>query len=195
MKGCRPLTNKEADAIMESFGGPYAARDRAVFALGLYTGERISAILKLKIGDVVQAGRLTDSVVYRRANRKGKVEGRTVALHPKARRALTAWINQLAKGTILTADDHVFRSRKGINKPISRVQYHRIMKEAVQVNELTGKIATHSMRKTFADHVYEALGRDIFRLQKAMGHKNINSTVQYLSFKEADIEKAIKGMS
>jgi integrase len=195
MKGCRPLTDKEADAIMESFGGPFAARDRAVFALGRYTGERISAILKLKVGDVVQAGRLTDSVVYRRANRKGKVEGRTVALHPKAKKALVAWINQLAKGTILTADDYVFRSRKGKNQPISRVQYHRILKEAIQLNELTGKVATHSIRKTFADHVYEALGRDIFRLQKAMGHKNINSTVQYLSFNEADIEKAIKGMS
>lgn len=195
MKGCRPLTDQEADAIMESFGGPCAARDRAVFALGRYTGERISAILKLKVGDVVQTGRLTDSIIYRRANRKGKIEGRTVALHPKAKRALAAWINQLAKGTILTADDYVFKSRKGINKPIGRVQYHKILKEAVQVNELTGRISTHSMRKTFADHIYEALDRDIFRLQKAMGHKNINSTVQYLSFKEADIEKAIRGMS
>jgi site-specific recombinase XerD len=41
----------------------------------------------------------------------------------------------------------------------------------------------------------QAFGGDIFRIQKAMGHKNINSTVQYLSFNEADIEKAIKGMS
>jgi len=195
MKGCRPLTDQEADAIAESFGGPYAARDRAIFALGRYTGERISAILALRVGDIVQAGRLTDSIIYRRANRKGKTESRAVTLHPKAKRALTAWINQLSKGTILTADDYVFRSRKGINRPISRVQYHRILKEAIQPNELTGKIATHSMRKTFADHVYQALDRDIFRLQKAMGHKNINSTVQYLSFNEADIEKAIKGMS
>jgi len=195
MKGCRPLTDQEADAIAESFGGPYAARDRAVFALGRYTGERISAILALRIGDIVQAGRLTDSIIYRRANRKGKTESRTVALHPRAKRALTSWINQLAKGDILTAGDFVFRSRKGINRPISRVQYHRILKEAVQPNELTGKVATHSMRKTFADHVYQALDRDIFRLQKAMGHKNINSTVQYLSFNEADIDKAIKGLS
>ena len=69
MKGCRPLTDQEADAIMESFGGQYADRDRAVFALGRYTGERISAILALRVGDVVQAGRLTDSITYRRANR------------------------------------------------------------------------------------------------------------------------------
>lgn len=195
MKGCRPLTDQEADAIMETFEGIYADRNRAVFALARYTGERISAILKLKVGDVVQAGRLTDSVIYRRANRKGKTESRTVAIHPNAKQALTVWIDHLSKGTILIADDYIFKSRKGGNRPISRVQYHRILKEAIKPNELTGKIATHSMRKAFADHVYEALDRDIFRLQKAMGHKNVNSTVQYLSFKESDIEKAIREMS
>lgn len=194
MKGCRPLTDQEADAVAESFGGSYAARDRAIFALGRYTGERISAILSLQVGDIVQAGRLTDSIIYRRANRKGKTESRTVALHPKAKRALVAWINQLAKGNILTAGDFVFRSRKGANHPISRGQYHKILKEAVLVNELSGKLATHAMRKTFANAMRKAFGGDIFKIQKAMGHKNINSTVAYLSFNEEDIKKAIMGM-
>jgi integrase len=193
MKGCRSLTDQEADTIMKSFSGHYAARDRAIFATGRYTGERISAILQLKVGDVVHGGRITDSITYRRASRKGKVEGRTVRLHPVAKAAISAWINQLAKDTVVIADDFVFQSRKG-QGPLSRVQYHRILKEAVEANELPGKIATHSMRKTFADRVYEALDQDIFRTQKALGHKNINSTVQYLSFKEADIEAAILGM-
>ncbi len=193
MKGCRSLTDKEADLVMKSFGGRYAARDKAVFALGRYTGERISAILALKVGDVVQSGKIVDAVTYRRANRKGKVEGRTIKLHPEAKAALVAWINALAKETVLSADDFVFQSRKGYG-PVSRIQYHRVLKEAIETNELTGKIATHSMRKTFADRVYEALDHDIYRTQKAMGHKNINSTVQYLSFKEADIDAAILAM-
>ncbi len=45
-----------------------------------------------------------------------------------------------------------------------------------------------------ADRVYDNLGQDIFRTQKALGHRNINSTVQYLSFREADIEAAILAM-
>jgi len=193
MKGCRSLTDQEADTIMNSFRGKYAARDRAIFAIGRYTGERISAILQLKVGDVVHGGRVTDAITYRRASRKGKVEGRTVKLHPEAKAAMTVWINQMAKDTVLIADDYIFQSRKG-QGPLGRVQYHRILKEAVEANEMTGKIATHSMRKTFADRVYEALDQDIFRTQKALGHKNINSTVQYLSFKESDIEAAILGM-
>ena len=193
MKGCRSFSDQEVDLIKKSFSGPCAARDRAVFTMGRFTGERISAILQLKVGDVVQGGKVADAVTYRRANRKGKVEGRTVKLHPDAKDALTAWINQLAKETVLTAEDYVFQSRKG-QGPIGRIQYHRILKQAVLANELTGKISTHSMRKTFADRVYEALGRDIFRTQKALGHKNINSTVQYLSFKESDIDAAILAM-
>jgi len=193
MKGCRSFTDQEADLIMKTFSSNYAARDRAVFAVGRYTGERISAILHLRVGDVVQGGRVADAVTYRRASRKGKVEGRTVKLHAEAKAALGAWINILSKDTIRTADDYVFPSRKG-QGPLGRVQYHRILKDAVEANELTGKIATHSMRKTFADRVYEALGRDIFRTQKALGHRNINSTVQYLSFKEADIDAAVMGM-
>ena len=193
MKGCRSFTDQEADLIFTSFTGTYAARDRAIFAVGRYTGERISAILRLKIGDVVQAGRIADAVTYRRASRKGKTEGRTVKIHAEAKAALASWINTLSKDTVLTAEDYVFPSRKG-RGPLGRVQYHRVLKACVEYNELTGKVATHSMRKTFADRVYEALGHDIFRTQKALGHRNINSTVQYLSFKEADIDAAVLAM-
>ena len=99
----------------------------------------------------------------------------------------------MATGTVLTAHDNLFPSRKG-QRPLSRIQYHRILKRAVESNELTGKVATHSLRKTFADRIYESLKRDIFRTQMALGHKNINSTIQYLSFKQADIDAAVLGM-
>ena len=193
MKGCRSLSEQEADLLMTSFSGPFAARNRTIFAIGRFTGERISAILQLKVSDVMQGNKVADAIAYRRANRKGKVEGRTVVLHLKAKEALAAWINQLARKNALNPDDYVFQSRKG-QRPISRIQYHRILKNAIHPNGFGGKIATHSMRKTFADRVYLALGKDIFRTQKALGHKNINSTMQYLSFRESDIEAAILGM-
>ena len=93
MKGCRSFTDQEANLISKSFGGHYAARDRAIFAVGRYTGERISAILQLKVGEVVRDGRIADAITYRRATRKGKLEGRTVRLHPEAKAALAEWIN------------------------------------------------------------------------------------------------------
>jgi hypothetical protein len=39
--------------------------------------------------------------------------------------------------------------------------------------------------------MYERLHRDLVKVQRAMGHKNINSTVAYLSFREEEIDAAI----
>jgi hypothetical protein len=39
--------------------------------------------------------------------------------------------------------------------------------------------------------VYHQLNHDLVKTQRAMGHKNINSTVAYLSFVEDEIDAAI----
>lgn len=191
MKGCRPFTTDEVAIMSLSFGGQYAVRDKALFLLGIKSGFRISELLSLKVGDLMQAGRMVDKVSVRRSNMKKKTEGRTIFLHPEAKTALQVWLDQLREDGYMSADDYVFQSRKGANKPISRIQAWRILNEAAEANELTGKIGTHSMRKTFADRVYDALDRDLLKTQKALGHRNINSTVQYLGFREEDIDEAI----
>jgi integrase len=63
--------------------------------------------------------------------------------------------------------------------------------EAYWTNELTGKLGTHAMRKTFATKVYTRLQHDLVKTQRALGHRNINSTVAYLSFCEDDVMQAI----
>jgi len=85
----------------------------------------------------------------------------------------------------------VFQSRKWINRPIGKIQAWRILHEAASPDELPGKLGTHMMRKTFADRVHHQLNRDLVKTQRAMGHKNINSTVAYLSFVENEIDQAI----
>jgi site-specific recombinase XerD len=81
--------------------------------------------------------------------------------------------------------------RKGVNRPICRETANQILHDAYASNGLSGKLGTHSMRKTFANHVYDKLGHDLVKTQRAMGHKNINSTVSYLSFCEDDIDQPI----
>ena len=53
---------------------------------------------------------------------------------------------------------------------------------------MTGKLGTHSMRKTLARRVYEGSGKDLMKTQKALGHSRITSTVSYLSFDEKDLD-------
>ena len=41
MIGARPLSNQEVKVVSQSFSGAYAARDKALFLVGLRTGFRV----------------------------------------------------------------------------------------------------------------------------------------------------------
>ena len=191
MKGCRPLTDPEIALVSRSFGGTCVARDRALFLLGIKTGFRIAELLSIRVGDVLQHDRIVDQVTVHRAHMKQKREGRTVPLHPDAKAALATWVLILREQRRVSAQTYVFQSRKGGNRPISPVQAWRILREACEANELTGKLGTHCMRKTFAKKVYQALGYDLIRTKRALGHQNISNTERYLSFAEEEIHAAI----
>jgi site-specific recombinase XerD len=191
MKGCRPLSEDEVELIRQSFGGTYGLRDRPLCVLGLKSGFRISELLSLRVGDVYQHGRMVERVTVQRRHMKQKLEGCTVVLHPEAKAALADWLMRLQQLAQMTPRTYVLQSRKGINQPIGKIQAWKILHEAASPNELTGKLGTHMMRKTFADRVYHQPNRDLVKTQRAMGHKNINSTVASLSFVEDEIDQAI----
>ena len=194
MKGCRPLDEEEVQRTLAAFDGPSAVRDRALFLLGVRSGFRISELLSLRLIDVSPRGKLVDRVSVARRHMKKKVEGRTLLLHPEAREALALWIEELRRNGYMTSDTFVFQSRKGRNAALSRVQAYRILQSVFERAGIGGSLGTHTMRKTFANRVYERLDKDLLKTQKALGHKNINSTVSYLSFREEEIDEAILGL-
>jgi integrase len=48
-----------------------------------------------------------------------------------------------------------------------------------EVGQSPHPLGTYCLRKTFANAVYEANHHDLPKTQKALGHRNINSTVAY----------------
>jgi len=188
MSGCRPLRPDEIREVAQSFGGRYQWRDRALFVVGLYTGFRITELLSMRWQDCVRQGQVTDALTIARRHMKQHQRGRTVALHPEARAALARWYadDQPASGTL-----HVFRSRKGQNRPLTRQTAWQILMEAYLSCGMSGRLGTHSLRKTFAGAVHEQLGRDLRRTQQALGHANIGSTIHYLPVTDAEIQQAI----
>lgn len=192
MKGSRPLTDQELPAVRTALErGYYALRNLALFILGVRSGFRISELLSLTLGDVYQNGKVVDRVSVARRNMKKKTEGRTVKLHAEAKTALERWIPELVKRHGFEPEGFLFRSREGGNRPINRRQAWRILTSAYEKCGATGKLGTHAMRKTFAKRVHEKGGRDLVKTQKALGHRNINSTVSYLSFDEKEIDDII----
>lgn len=192
MAGARPLTADEVEEVRDSFGGLYALRDRALFVTGIRTGFRISELLSLPVKDVRPYRQLAEKVKVQRRNMKKKTVGREVVQHPEAREALAIWLAAMESlAPHVHPDTMLFLSRKGENRAITRQHASRVLKQAYETNELEGQLGTHAMRKTFAGRVYQLLGRDLVRTQRALGHVNINSTVAYLSFALEEIDQAI----
>lgn len=206
MIGCRPLSDPEYNRVLASFAGRYRLRDRLLFALGVASGFRVSELLSLVVSDLYRMGKPSSYIKVRRRHCKGQDSSRSVALAPGVWPYLEAWIRDLETFTVLGQQTPVFLSRrKGcgagdgaaalVLAPISRVQAYRILAAAFRVAGLDlNCFGTHVMRKTFAARVYSALGENPVKLQKALGHRWISSTVAYISFDEAEIDRAVRGV-
>ena len=192
MKGARALTAEEIQSIKKSFFGAYEVRDRSLFLIGLYTGSRISELISLNVGDVWQHQKVVKTLELRKAITKGK-KTRQVPLNLEARETIEALIDwKRSQGEILEPDAPLFVSRKK-NGRITRIQAHRILKKAYDDNELTGKVTTHSMRKSFATML--AKNNPLQVVKELLGHSSLAITDKYLSLTEEDLRSAVNGLT
>lgn len=204
MRGSRPLTSAEAERLKPLFSGIMATRNLAMFLLGANTGFRITELLSLTLGDVLEEnGLIKERITVSRRYMKGKRSSRNVYLNEYGRTGLLPWLRLLRDNQVIHRDDLLFRSYGGGNKAIGRVQAWKVMVKVYKAAGINGKLGTHAMRKTFANNIYQRLldrvaggeSIDAFRsVSKALGHSDIKSTDQYLSFRTEDIDETIAGV-
>lgn len=196
MLGCRPLSDAEFARVINAFTGTFATRNRALFVLGCCSGFRISELLSLRLKDVAPGGKLLGRIKVPRKNMKKKRTSRTAVLAPMARPFLQAWLDEMAAGSRAAASTALFGSRNGAVKAISRIQAHRILRDAYAralIFGPDGTLSTHTMRKTFAAKMWDYYG-DIFAVQHALGHRSPASTVAYLSFNDQEQVAAVEAV-
>ena len=169
MKGTRPLDNTEIRLVSACFDGVFATRNRGLFMLGVSTGGRISELLSLQIADVYQNRRAVTDLLFDRSIVKGGEISRAVPVNSDGQRAiedLIAWHRQHYGK--LDVKRPVFPSRNGQGeKRMSRRTAHDVLKDAFETAGLNGKLATHSLRKSFAQRLYDQTG-DIFTVQEML---------------------------
>ena len=194
MAGCRSLTSEEVAKVLTSFKGRFAKRNAAVFVLGIKSGFRVSELLSIRVGDVIQYGRFLTHITVEAKFMKGKKRSRSVVLHPAAKEAIGSYLDEHQQkwGWPMTPEMYLFRSQRGVNRRLSRSQIAKIMHDVYDAQGFTGKLGMHALRKTYAVKLYGLLDNDLVKVQRAMGHENINSTCRYLQdFTSEDIDKAI----
>ena len=194
MKGTRPLTNDEIRKVATSFAGNYAIRNRGLFVLGVSTGGRISELLSLRIGDVYQNNKSVSDLLFDKSVVKGGEVSRAVPVNVDGRTAIQGLIAWHVKhyGNI-DGQRPLFPSRQG-SGAMDRRMAHTVLKTAFEAAGLNGKLATHSMRKSFAQRLYEQTN-DIFAVQEMLGHKNVATTQRYLGVNYASVRDAVEKMA
>ena len=197
MKGTRPLDNDEIrQSVNGCFTGMYEVRNRGLFMLGVSTGGRISELLSLTISDVYQNKKPVGDLLFKKSVVKGKENSRAVPVNRDGRQAIDDLIRWHIKTYGTTENNRpLFPSRNGDGqKPLSRRNAHDVLKMAFMRAGLNGHIATHSLRKSFAQRLYEATG-DIFAVQEMLGHRNVSTTQKYLGVNYSSIKKAVEKMA
>ena len=196
MKGTRPLDNIEIRKVSEAFSGKYAVRNRSLFMLGVSVGGRISELLALKVGDVWQNNKPVKDLLFDRNIVKGGEVSRAVPVNmdgSQAIEALIAWHTEIYGD--LDPKRPLFPSRKGQgSQPMTRISAHRSLKPAFEAAGLNGKLSTHSLRKSYAQRLYEQTN-DIYAVQEMLGHKSVVTTQQYLGVNYASVRDASEAMS
>ena len=197
MKGTRPLDNKEIRLVSTCFDGNlFEHRNRGLFMLGVSTGGRISELLSLTVGDVWQNQKPVTDLLFDRSIVKGGEVSRAVPVNSDGRRAISdliAWHEEKYK--TIAPSRPLFPSRnKNGSVAMNRQTAHEMLKKAFQAAGLNGKLATHSLRKSFAQRVYEESG-DIYLVQELLGHRNVSTTQKYIGVNYASAREAVEGMA
>jgi integrase len=137
-----------------------------LWLLGLYTGLRVSDLLKIQVKDIKQLLRVRES-------KTGKV--REFDVPSEMRTALRRYIKDFE----LEQDDYLIFSRMTCkNKPMSRQWAHAIIaRTSTQMGLFS--IGAHSMRKTYACEKYRQI-RSVEAVNRIMGHKHLSTTLLYL---------------
>jgi len=167
MNSVKPMkTEREIYDIIAN-AGKYGGKYELMLHLGIFTGLRISDILRLRVCDVA---RYPVVVIEKKTKKKRQIEFSD---------ELGALIDTYVTENKLGSKDYlIFSTAKNKKKPLSRIQAYRILRRSAEQAGHMG-IGTHSMRKTFAvEHFRQH--HDIQALQKLLNHKYTHTTVQYL---------------
>lgn len=175
MNTVEPIRNLDTVKDIQDYLKVRSARDYVLFTFGICTGLRISDILKLRVRDV--RGK---DCVYIREQKTGKEK--KFLLKKTLRSVLVEYVEDKKDY------EYLFKSNKGVNRPISRVQAYRILSDAGQVFGLSN-IGTHTLRKTFGYHMYKQTG-DVAMLMEIFNHAAPAITLRYIGITQSEQMKA-----
>ena len=176
-------------------------RDRMLIIAGTQVGYRITELLTWTVGqvlgpddDIVREVTVTRALLKGgRGVRKRSVRSRRVVLNERVMGVIRDYLASLDQ--VPPAEQFLFQSRTGLNRPISRTQAHRIIKGICRDCGIDStRISTHSLRKSFVRAFYDASGHDLVRTQRIVQHASPLTTARYLESTQTELDDLVLGL-
>ena len=155
-------------------------RNYAMIVSGAHTALRISDLLRLKWDDVYDK-KLREFRSHITLTEKKTEKQKIIALNPKAIEALRLYFPH-RRGS------YIFTNNRGNEKPISRVQAWRVIRAAAAAIKAAGRIACHSLRKTFGYFAWKAGALPVM-LMDIFNHSSFETTRRYLGITQDDRDR------
>lgn len=155
-------------------------RDYVMFLFGIYSALRITDILKLRIRDI--KGK---DYIYIRENKTQKEK--RFPINKELKEILEEYISDKKDY------EYLFKSRQGLNKPITRTRAYEILRNAAKEFGLYN-IGTHTMRKTWGWITYQET-KDVVAIQEILNHGDPSTTLRYIGVTQDTKDKVMMSFS
>lgn len=175
-------------------------RDNMLFIVGINFGLRVSDLRTLRFSHLIN-----DDCTFRdrfpilekkTKNTRKHQRNRYISINTAVVEAVTLYLEN-TPGIHLS--DYMFRSASNNgcneNKPISKQAVDAMLKGVAKDLGLGNRMATHSLRKTFAYHQMVMSGNDprkLLLLQKMFGHSTAAQTLDYIGITSEEIDEAYR---
>ena len=183
MAATEPIRDKkQLKALANYFLKRGELRNHVLIVMGTCTALRISDLLRLKWADVYDEERQSFRMHVTLTEKKTE-KTKTIALNKQIISALQLYYPH-------RRGDYIFASNRKSGKAISRVQAWRIIHAAVVAVNIPGKIACHSLRKTWGYHAWTSKTVSPVVIMEIYNHSSYEVTRRYLGVAQDDLDRA-----
>ncbi len=176
----RILSTKEIGDIFKLLP---TARDSAIFAIGIYTGLRVSEIVTLRTSQLLTEAGNVRSVLKVKRQKKKNVVYSDIPVHEKLKKHLAAYCKEAHLG------EWLFPSEAASSGHLTRAAAHNILTKAFETLRLDDA-STHSMRRSCLTQMSRA-GVPLRTIQEISGHASLSDLQAYLAVDPDDKRRAI----